>query len=120
MRGTRYTEEQIVGILKEHEAGVGTEELCRPQGRAVKGLVRRAVRRSVVHYLGEDESVKQRLRELASGPDEVWSLDFVSDATAPGRRLKLLTTVDTYTRESLAVESIRRFRVSVWHGCWTR
>ena len=32
MRGTRYTEEQIVGILKEHEAGVGTEELCRRHG----------------------------------------------------------------------------------------
>jgi putative transposase len=42
--------------------------------------------------------------ELASGPNEVWSLDFVSDATAPGRRLKLLTIVDTFTRESLAVE----------------
>jgi putative transposase len=42
--------------------------------------------------------------ELASGPDEVWSLDFVSDATEPGRRLKLLTIVDTFTRESLAVE----------------
>ena len=27
-----HTEEQIVGILKEHEAGVGTEELCRRHG----------------------------------------------------------------------------------------
>ena len=42
--------------------------------------------------------------ELASGPDQVWSLDFISDALAPGRRLKLLTVVDTYTRESLAIE----------------
>ena len=42
--------------------------------------------------------------ELATRPDEVWSLDFVSDALAPGRRLKLLTVVDTYTRESLAIE----------------
>ena len=32
MRGTRYTEEQIVALLKEHEAGVGTEELCRRHG----------------------------------------------------------------------------------------
>lgn len=32
MRGARYSEEQIVGILKEHEAGVGTEELCRRHG----------------------------------------------------------------------------------------
>jgi putative transposase len=42
--------------------------------------------------------------ELASGPDEVWSLDFVSDCTARSRRLKLLTIVDTFTRESLAIE----------------
>jgi putative transposase len=42
--------------------------------------------------------------ELASGPDQVWSLDFVSDCTATSRRLKLLTVVDTYTRESLAIE----------------
>ena len=42
--------------------------------------------------------------ELVSGRDVVWSLDFVSDCTAPGRRLKLLTVVDTFTRESLAIE----------------
>lgn len=42
--------------------------------------------------------------ESATRADQVWSLDFVSDATAPGRRLKLLTVVDTYTRESLVVE----------------
>lgn len=42
--------------------------------------------------------------ETAIRPDQVWSLDFVSDALAPGRRLKLLTVVDTYTRESLVVE----------------
>jgi putative transposase len=42
--------------------------------------------------------------ELATRADEVWSLDFVSDALAPGRRLKLLTVVDTYTRESLVIE----------------
>ena len=32
MRRSRYTEEQIVGILKEHEVGLGTEELCRRHG----------------------------------------------------------------------------------------
>jgi putative transposase len=32
MRGTRYTEEQIVKLLKEQEAGVGTEDLCRRAG----------------------------------------------------------------------------------------
>jgi putative transposase len=42
--------------------------------------------------------------ELAGGPNEVWSLDFVSDCTATSRRLKLLTIVDTFTREALAIE----------------
>ena len=32
MRKTRFTEEQIVGILKEQEAGVPTAELCRRHG----------------------------------------------------------------------------------------
>jgi putative transposase len=32
MKRKRFTEEQIVAILKEHEAGVGTAELCRKHG----------------------------------------------------------------------------------------
>ena len=32
MRRSRYTEEQIIGILKEHQAGVGTQDLCRKHG----------------------------------------------------------------------------------------
>lgn len=42
--------------------------------------------------------------EAATRANQVWSLDFVSDSTATSRRLKLLTVVDTYTRESLVVE----------------
>jgi putative transposase len=32
MKKSRYTEEQIIGILKQHEAGVKTAELCREHG----------------------------------------------------------------------------------------
>ncbi len=42
--------------------------------------------------------------ESATRPDEVWSMDFMSDAFFDGRRLKLMAVVDNYTRESLAIE----------------
>jgi len=32
MKRKRHTEEQIIGILKEHEAGVKTADLCRKHG----------------------------------------------------------------------------------------
>jgi len=32
MKGNRHTEEQIIAILKEHEAGLKTAELCRKHG----------------------------------------------------------------------------------------
>ena len=32
MKRNRFTEEQITGILKEHEAGVSVADLCRKHG----------------------------------------------------------------------------------------
>ena len=32
MKKSRFSETQIVGILKEHEAGVATKDLCRRHG----------------------------------------------------------------------------------------
>ena len=32
MKRKRFTEEQIIGILKEHEAGVSVGDLCRKHG----------------------------------------------------------------------------------------
>ena len=32
MKRTRYTEEQIIGFLREHEAGATVAELCRKHG----------------------------------------------------------------------------------------
>lgn len=43
-------------------------------------------------------------RPLAIQPNEGWSMDFMSDELFDGRRIRLLTLVDNFTRESLAIE----------------
>ncbi len=40
---------------------------------------------------------------LPQGPNQRWSLDFVSDVLADGRRFRVLVVVDDFTRECLAL-----------------
>ncbi len=45
--------------------------------------------------------VKAKLREdrqEASGPNDVWAMDFVHDQLATGKKLRILTIVDTHSR----------------------
>ena len=42
--------------------------------------------------------------------NHVWTYDFMSDQTEDGRKLKLLTVLDEFTRESLAIEVDRSIR----------
>ena len=44
-------------------------------------------------------------RPAVRSPDESWSMDFMSDELFDGRRFRLLTIVDRFTRESLAIEA---------------
>lgn len=48
-----------------------------------------------------------RLRQpkhVVTAINQIWSMDFVADALFDGRRLRALTVVDNYTRESLAID----------------
>jgi len=47
-------------------------------------------------------------RPVATEPNEGWSMDFMSDELFDGQRIRLLTIVDNFTRESLAIEVARR------------
>jgi len=50
-------------------------------------------------------SSRRRMERVAAiGPNEGWSMDFMSDELCNGQRIRLLTLVDNFTRESLAVE----------------
>lgn len=47
---------------------------------------------------------------LPQGPNQRWSLDFVSDAFSDGRRFRIFTIVDDFTRECLALIGTCIFR----------
>lgn len=49
------------------------------------------------------ERVKQPLT-VPTVPNQVWSIDFMSDRLTDGRRFRLLNILDDYNRESLAIE----------------
>ena len=57
--------------------------------------------------------VKAKLREdrrNATRPNETWAMDFVHDQLATGRKLRVLTIVDTFSRFSPALEPRFSFR----------
>jgi putative transposase len=44
---------------------------------------------------------------VAAGPNQCWSMDFVSDKLADGRSFRILTVVDQFTRECVRLEADR-------------
>jgi transposase InsO family protein len=50
------------------------------------------------------------VRLRAERKDHVWAYDFVEDRTHDGKKLRLLTVVDEFTRECLAIDVARRQR----------
>lgn len=49
-------------------------------------------------------SVSRVVPPPATARNQRWAMDFVADSLANGRRVRVLTVVDTYTRECLATE----------------
>ena len=59
MKRNRFSEEQIIGILKEHEAGIPVAELCRKHGVSDASIYQWKAK-----YGGMEVSEAKRLRAL--------------------------------------------------------
>jgi putative transposase len=81
MKGTRHSEEQIIAILKQGEAGLTTAELCRQHG-----ITEQTYYRWKAKYGGMDSSETKRLKQLE---DENRKLKHVvAELTLDNRALK--------------------------------
>jgi putative transposase len=59
--------------------------------------------------------VRAQLREDRSAPtaaNQVWAMDFVHDQLFDGRKIRVLTVIDTFTRLSPAIDARQSFRGS--------
>jgi putative transposase len=99
----RYGYRRITALLRTAGWRVGKDRVERVWRReGLKVPQKQRARRRL--WLNDGSCVRLRPER----PNHVWSYDFVSAATHDGRTLRLLTLIDEYTRECLAIRVARR------------
>jgi putative transposase len=101
----RYGYRQVTGLLRNDGWRVNhkrVERIWRQQG--LKVPKKQPPRRRL--WLTDGSCVRLR----AERPNHVWAYDLMVTRTEDGRPVKLLTIVDEYTRECLAIDVARRLR----------
>ena len=100
----RYGYRRITALLREEGFVVNhkrVQRIWRQEG--LKVPQRQPKRRRLWFHDGSC------VRRRAEHPNHLWSYDFVADRTHDGRAFRILSIVDEYTRESLALMAKRRF-----------
>jgi transposase InsO family protein len=101
----RYGYRRITALLRREGGGVNHKRVERIWRREGLKVPWRQPRRGRL-WLCDGSCVRLRPERK----DHVWSYDFIHDRTRDGRGLKILSVVDEYTRECLALRPERSLR----------
>jgi putative transposase len=87
----RYGYRRVHVLLDREGWGVNIKKVYRIYKELGMQLRNKTPKRRVKAKLRDD-------RAEAAGPNEVWAMDFVHDQLATGKKLRVLTVVDTFSR----------------------
>src|SRR5262249_43935649 len=99
----RYGYRRIQVLLRREGWAVNTKRVYRLYREMGLQLRNKTPKRRVRTKLRED-------RQSATQANETWAMDFVHDQLATGRKLRVLTIIDTFSRYSPAIEPRFNFR----------
>jgi len=94
----RYGYRRVYHILRREGWVVNAKKVYRLYRELGLQLRNKTPKRRVKAKLRED-------RAPAVRPNDVWAMDFVHDQLATGRKLRILTVVDTFSRFSPVIEA---------------
>jgi putative transposase len=98
-----YGYKRLHTLLRREGWRVNHKRIYRLYGEEALELRRRRPRR-------RKSAVARGPRLVPGRPNEVWAMDFMHDTLVDGRLLRVLTLIDSYTRECLALVAHSRFR----------
>ena len=94
---------KVTAILRDrHAAVINPKRVARLRRRDGLLASRRGTKRRRIEP-------RESVRRSATRRDEVWSYDFIQDALADGRPVRILSVIDEYSRECLMLRSARSF-----------
>jgi putative transposase len=99
----RYGYRCIHVLLKREGWPVNAKRVCRLYRQMGLQLRNKSPKRRVKAQLRED-------RSTPTAANQVWAMDFVHDQLFDGRKIRILTIVDTFTRLSPATDVRQHFR----------
>jgi transposase InsO family protein len=98
-----YGYRMVTGLLRNEGWRVNHKRVARIWRE--EGLkVPRRMKKKRRLWLNDGSCVRLR----PTHPNHVWSYDFVADRLSNGKKIRMLTVIDEYTRESLAIVTKRR------------